>query len=111
MDVAAFVSTSFNPTEQLMTMTPSSKWFFVCAVPLAACGSAGRDQSLEPVNAGLAGTSGGSVCGNAGENDTLSLACPPGQTIASVEFASYGTPSGSCGAFAKGSCDATNTTS
>jgi hypothetical protein len=46
------------------------------------------------------------ICGTVNENASMALACPSGQTISAVGFASYGTPSGSCGAFAKGSCDA-----
>ncbi|KAK4796638.1 hypothetical protein SAY86_028964 [Trapa natans] len=34
------------------------------------------------------------------------LTCAPGQTISSVEFASFGTPAGSCGNFQLGSCHA-----
>lgn len=46
------------------------------------------------------------VCSTVQEHSTMSLSCPlPAQKITSVQFASYGTPSGSCGSFAKGSCD------
>lgn len=34
------------------------------------------------------------------------LACDQGYTIASIPFASYGTPEGVCGAFSHGSCHA-----
>jgi hypothetical protein len=46
------------------------------------------------------------ICGTTKENAALTLACPSGQSIASVGFASYGTPSGSCGSFATGTCNA-----
>ena len=101
-----FVPARFKATENLMTMTLSSKWWFVCAVPLAACGGE-RNDSLEPSKSTLAGTGPvGAVCGTASENGSLSLACPAGQTIASVQFASYGNPSGSCGSYAQGTCHA-----
>lgn len=45
------------------------------------------------------------VCGTAGENASTTLTCPAGQTIKSVAFASYGTPTGSCGAFTTSSCN------
>jgi alpha-galactosidase len=48
-----------------------------------------------------------STCVEAAENKTASLSCPSGQKIASINFASYGLPTGSCpGGFAKGSCHA-----
>jgi hypothetical protein len=45
-------------------------------------------------------------CGTAAEGDAVTLACAAGQVIDAVVFASYGTPSGACGSFAAGSCDA-----
>src|SRR5690349_17290077 len=48
----------------------------------------------------------GTVCAVADEGNRLSLSCPSGQTITAVTFVSYGTPSGSCGAFRTGTCNA-----
>ena len=36
------------------------------------------------------------------------VACPDGQSIAAVEFGSYGLPTGECGAFGIGDCHAEN---
>lgn len=36
------------------------------------------------------------------------LQCGPGQSISSIQFASFGTPLGTCGSFSKGSCHAEN---
>jgi len=47
------------------------------------------------------------VCGDANEGDTVTLTCPDGLLVGSVHFASYGTPTGSCGSFTTGSCHAT----
>jgi hypothetical protein len=47
-------------------------------------------------------------CAAVNENQTLMLACPPGETIAAIAFASYGTPNGMCGAFTTGTCNAVN---
>ncbi|MCU0661384.1 MAG: carbohydrate-binding protein [Myxococcota bacterium] len=59
-----------------------------CGVPEGSCGGA-------------------SNCVEVAENQTASLACPAGQTIASLSFASYGTPTGACpGGFALSSCHA-----
>ena len=46
------------------------------------------------------------VCGTADEEGTVSLTAPPGSTFTSVEFASYGTPIGTCGNFELGGCHA-----
>lgn len=55
------------------------------------------------------------VCGTADEwspyptMGSITLTCPAGQTIEDVVFASYGTPTGSCGSFAASSCHASTT--
>ncbi len=49
---------------------------------------------------------GGTVCGTVSENGTLTLTAPAGTVFTSVTFASYGTPTGSCGSFATSSCHA-----
>jgi hypothetical protein len=50
------------------------------------------------------------VCSTAAENGNITLTCPTGQKIVSLDFASYGTPNGSCGAFTTSSCNATTST-
>ena len=55
-------------------------------------------------------------CANGGappmSNNMLTLACTDaGATIAAISFASYGTPTGTCGGFAPGACNAANSTS
>lgn len=49
----------------------------------------------------------GTVCGNAYANRTLELSCQ-GHPISAVNFASFGDPLGSCGAFQKGTCEGEN---
>ena len=46
------------------------------------------------------------ICGSVGEGFNMPLTCPAGTRVTSVEFASYGLPSGSCGAFFQGGCHA-----
>jgi len=48
------------------------------------------------------------LCGMANENGTVTITAPPGNFITSVQFASYGTPDGSCGSFTIGACHAAN---
>jgi len=74
------------------------------ALTLSSCGCHIDSTDLPQAQLYTAATS--AICGTVNESATMALACPSGQTISAVGFASYGTPSGSCGAFAKGSCDA-----
>ncbi|MCH9755811.1 MAG: hypothetical protein K0U37_01295 [Gammaproteobacteria bacterium] len=46
------------------------------------------------------------VCDTANEGGQVSITCPNPTTVQSIEFASYGTPTGSCGNFALGACHA-----
>ncbi len=50
------------------------------------------------------------VCGTAGEGSVVTVSCPTGQKIMAIDFASYGTPNGSCGNFTIGTCNATTST-
>lgn len=50
----------------------------------------------------------GKICGFATENQSATLTAPAGTLISGIDFASYGTPNGSCGSFTIGSCHATN---
>jgi len=55
---------------------------------------------------------GGIVCGMAtSEGQSFTLTAPAGKVFTSVDFASYGTPSGTCGNFTLGSCNASTTMS
>jgi alpha-L-rhamnosidase len=45
-----------------------------------------------------------------GEGQTAFFTCPPAQAFSGVDFASFGTPSGACGALRKGTCDSANST-
>lgn len=49
------------------------------------------------------------VCAVVNESSNLSLACPRGE-ISSIQFASFGTPTGACGAFAESACHAISST-
>jgi len=56
-------------------------------------------------------TGAGTVCGIAAENGSITLTAPAGNVFTSIPFASYGTPTGSCGSFATGSCNDVNSVS
>ncbi|KAF3450936.1 hypothetical protein FNV43_RR07025 [Rhamnella rubrinervis] len=58
-----------------------------------------------PQNVSFQTTSLETVCGYGYENSTLELSCKDGQTISEVQFASFGDPTGKCGAFNTGDCD------
>ncbi len=53
----------------------------------------------------------GTICATANENGILELTAPAGAIITAINFASYGTPNGTCGSFTLGSCNATNSKS
>lgn len=44
------------------------------------------------------------VCRTVNQNQTMTITAPTGYKFSSVDFASYGTPTGSCGNFSYGSC-------
>ncbi|WP_437969520.1 CAP domain-containing protein [Sorangium sp. So ce260] len=77
---------------------------FIAGCSAVGClGSAEIDQeqsgeASEPVE--------GAVCDTAPEGSDISLACPAGEVIAAVEFASYGRPRGVCGGYRATSCNA-----
>jgi hypothetical protein len=51
-------------------------------------------------------------CGTVLNLETLNLQCvEPTATISQIQFASYGTPTGTCGSYQVGSCNAANSTS
>eukprot|EP01121_Diplochlamys_sp_Union-15-3_P017235 TRINITY_DN6029_c0_g1_i6.p1 TRINITY_DN6029_c0_g1~~TRINITY_DN6029_c0_g1_i6.p1 ORF type:complete len:391 (+),score=72.88 TRINITY_DN6029_c0_g1_i6:424-1596(+) len=65
----------------------------------------------DPTSIKLVARNGGTVCGSQKEdwpnNDsTLSVVCPPGTYVTSVDFASFGTPTGNCGNYQPGTCSA-----
>ena len=51
------------------------------------------------------------ICGTANEGGSVTLTAPVGNVIISIDFASYGTPNGSCGSFTIGACHASNSVS
>jgi hypothetical protein len=51
------------------------------------------------------------VCGTTLENGSITLTAPAGNVFTSIQFASYGTPNGSCGSFTIGACHAANSVS
>ena len=48
---------------------------------------------------------------SSGTNPEMFLHCDDGHVISSIEFASYGTPQGSCKEFSRGHCHSTNSLS
>ncbi|WP_165373080.1 CAP domain-containing protein [Sorangium cellulosum] len=70
---------------------------------------------VEPLDEELSDEQGGalesSICDTAWEGSSITLACPAGHVISAIEFASYGRPSGVCGSFRAGSCNASSSRS
>jgi hypothetical protein len=69
----------------------------------------GSSDNCGPVTLSINST--GTICGTAAENGSVTLTAPAGAVITSIDFASYGTPTGSCGNFALGTCNASNSVS
>lgn len=63
--------------------------------------------SNNTINRGNTGT----VCATLNENETLTITAPEGTIFTSVDFASYGTPNGSCESFTLGTCHSTTSRS
>ena len=83
-------------------------WIGLVAITASAACETRVESGDEQVASALSTTV---VCGSAAQNKTLSLACPAGQTITSITFASFGTPKGTCGGYTLGSCNSTNSKS
>eukprot|EP00049_Salpingoeca_infusionum_P017850 m.354639 g.354639 ORF g.354639 m.354639 type:complete len:1153 (-) comp17070_c0_seq1:211-3669(-) len=79
----------------------------VLAQPRVTVQSVRPPLSINTLNTCPANT----VGGIADENTNLTLTCSNGGTIKSITFASFGTPTGACGAFKTGSCNANDTVS
>ena len=61
--------------------------------------------SSQPQPGSCRGTVGNKVCGCRADGGSVALACPRGNsTIISVDFASIGTPTGTCGNLSAGQC-------
>ncbi len=101
-----------SPTFTFATPVPSGGSYAVSVLSSPASQACQVASGNGPVtNANISSVSVDcAVCATAPELGTFSLACPAGQTIASLDFASYGTPTGACGAFAAAAaCDAPTT--
>ena len=75
-------------------------------------GSAGMSAAGRSAAGGSSGSAGGTpVCGTAAEDASTTLTCPDGQIIQAITFASFGTPTGSCGSFMASDCNAASSVS
>lgn len=87
-----------TPARSIRRLVPAAA---VAAVLVSAC--SGEDGAFSSDGQDLRSRS--STCVEVQEHQTATLSCP-GQTIASVGFASYGLPAGTCGSFSTSSCNA-----
>lgn len=84
--VADYSSTTFNFTIRAYSLTTSA-------------------YSDRAFSLNIASRYVGYRCATASENGTVSDTAPPGMVFNRVDFSSYGTPDGSCGAFTIGWCN------
>ncbi|CAK7352366.1 unnamed protein product [Dovyalis caffra] len=94
---------------------PSQRWYHI---PRSFLSKDGQNSLVlfeevggNPSNVSFEIVTVGTMCGNAYEGSTLELSCQGGRTISDIQFASYGDPEGTCGAFKKGSFYATSSAS
>jgi hypothetical protein len=78
---------------------------------MGTSGTAGASAAGSASGGSAGAVAGSPVCATAAEDASVTLTCPTGQIIDSITFASFGTPTGSCGSFATSDCDATSSTS
>eukprot|EP00258_Populus_trichocarpa_P013592 XP_002324727.3 beta-galactosidase 7 [Populus trichocarpa] len=90
---------------------PSQRWYHI---PRSYLNKDGQNTLIlfeevggNPTNVSFQIVAVETICGNAYEGSTLELSCEGGRTISDIQFASYGDPEGTCGAFMKGSFYAT----
>jgi hypothetical protein len=69
----------------------------------------GSYDNCGPVTLSVQNT--GTICATAAEGSSLTLTAPAGTVITAINFASYGTPNGTCGNFTIGGCHASNSLS
>jgi hypothetical protein len=87
---------------KIRTLTP----WALFAASLGGCSALSSNGDATPSDDTFSDVQASGTCGSVREGQVLTLSCPAGQVIAGVSFASYGTPSGSCGSFVKSACDA-----
>ena len=94
-----------NPNFDDPTITNNSYLYLTSAITIP-------NWNLTDSSGNSTDDSSNQICGNAGENGTAVLTCPTDQVITSIDFASYGLPTGSCGSYSLGSsCNATSSQS
>ncbi|KAM7259503.1 hypothetical protein ACFE04_015244 [Oxalis oulophora] len=94
---------------------PSQRWYHV---PRSFLKVKGKNTLVlfeevggNPSNVSFQNVVARTICGLANENRTLELSCQGGRVISQILFASYGDPQGTCGAYNKGSYEATESKS
>ncbi|CAN5800283.1 hypothetical protein BH11BAC3_BH11BAC3_33550 [soil metagenome] len=110
---------SINSSTGDVTLTGATAGSYTVTYTIAASGGCSIYSVTAPVqlytinNNQLDYTNGshGTLCTTVAENATATLTAPSGAVFTTLNFASYGTPSGSCGSFATGSCHATTSQS
>jgi|GEM_PF-331191 len=94
MHILAHLPTSIDQNLDVQTTLSSRSY-----------GSNSSNHSVEPPVAVT------TVCGEADEDSTASITCPVGEVVKSIDFASFGNSTGSCGSFVLGNCNSSQSTS
>ncbi len=84
----------------------------ITSVPIGTPGTYSGAILLRNSATGCTGsTATGTICSTVNENQTLTLNAPAGSRFSEVNFASYGTPTGTCGTFATSGCHSSTSAS
>ena len=98
---------AFRPSARMASCNGLASDGCEAAVSCASCCGVACNPSSVCTN-GVCTVGRQAVCATVSQFQTATLTCPTGLTVRSVTFASYGTPTGSCGSFATSSCNGGN---
>ena len=105
---------SISATTGAVNLAASTPGTYTVTYTIAAAGGCAQYSTsttivLAPlVNNTLIFGTPGILCQTPSEGSNAVLTAPAGSYFSTVDFASYGTPTGSCGAFVKGTCHSAN---
>jgi hypothetical protein len=83
---------------------------FVCSTA-PGCPASHRTGSDTGNHAAVCPCGAARACGTADEDQTMTLTCPAGTVVKSIDYASFGLPNGTCGSFSNAACNAQNSKS
>ncbi len=111
-------NTNKGTNSSTFSYTPMASGVVTCVLTSSLLNATGNPATSNPIaitvtnsqiennTISYTGSNQGTVCATAAEGSNAVLAAPAGAVFTSVNFASYGNPTGTCPDFALGSCNA-----